>query len=174
MTLESINMDNENERMSDDSFYDSDMDEAMAEAANRSIYESYEPNTPFTPVVCTNNGDKFSTILSTTLSGRLLGSTSCSQASQSVLEQCTEALAAPEALEGIAKDTACESSDDVINSPRQPEMANLTTTQSSCTFIRASYFYHDAKEKLNQNAEELHKEERVTDMDIENTAPNNS
>lgn len=61
---------------SDDSFYDSDLDEEFADVANRSVYD---PSTPFVPVLESPREVKK---LSTTLSGRPLGSSESAKASK--------------------------------------------------------------------------------------------
>lgn len=62
---------------SDDSFYDSELDEEFADTANRSVHD---PSTPFVPVQESPREEKK---LGTTLSGRTLGSMDSAKASKS-------------------------------------------------------------------------------------------
>ena len=66
------------EAASDDSFYDSDLDEEFAYAANRSVHD---PSTPFVPVHLESPREEKK--LGTTLSGRPLGSIDSAKASKS-------------------------------------------------------------------------------------------
>jgi hypothetical protein len=65
------------EAASDDSFYDSDLDEEFAAVANRSVHD---PSSPFVPVHLESPREDKK--LSTTLSGRPLGSIDSAKASK--------------------------------------------------------------------------------------------
>ncbi|CAK5086496.1 unnamed protein product [Meloidogyne enterolobii] len=130
---------------SDDSFYDSDLDEEFADAANRSVHD---PSTPFVPVQESPREEKK---LGTTLSGRRLGSMDSAKASKSVLEECTtipEVDSTDEETENINKNSQVNLN---LTPMRTFSAANKSPNPS---FIRASFFYCEAKEKLNKNKDD--------------------